>query len=426
MTGDGSYLPEQQRTRAPAYVLPTQQVSPANSDPRFVQQRPFPAAQLRPLPQQMPSGYAASAPQQAPAPVFPRQAETAPSQPIPVPLSFEQLQAARRRSFLSRLLHRWYSFSAPDERDAAEHGIIPRGRLASIILLIALVVSIAFVPAALTSDSLHVLAPDIGLFLVCCIAIPLNKRGYVTLVGVLIVAAVDIALIYSLLSYPDFRLTQNAVPIYDLFVLADLIAVSLLPINSIIYVSLFHSLFMCADIAFQPHTADLGFLLTSTDYSIMVRPLTIQIVVALITYLWVRNTLKAMERANRAEVIAQLERTIARQKIELDEGIQQVLYTLVRAANGDLHVRTPLAREHVLWQVDIALNTLLSRLQRANLHEQELQKIKLELGRMLFSIRDSKSRQAPLWLMPGGTELDPLISELLGWYLLPSAGNSQR
>ena len=315
----------------------------------------------------------------------------------------------------------WYRISTPSkELEGTQYDIIGRSRLASILLLITLIVAIAFIPAAITSDDGHVIPPLIAMFVIACIGTVLNKRGKVILVGILLVGTLDIALVYTLLSYPHFTLTQNAVPIYDLFVLSDIIAISLLPVNSILYIALYHSIFMCADIALQPHTPDLQLLLTSTGYSIMIRPLTIQIVVGLVMYLWVRNTTKAIERANKAEVIAQLERAIALQKQDLDEGIQQILQTLVQAANGNLNVRTPLARENVLWHVGIALNTLLSRLQRANQKERELQAIKAELERLAYAIRAAKERQKILWLMPGGTALDPIISELLNCALIQS------
>ncbi|HEX7735736.1 MAG TPA: hypothetical protein VF458_12780 [Ktedonobacteraceae bacterium] len=329
--------------------------------------------------------------------------------------SHEQASSPEPVRERKELLGWWYRLSSPAEDfSAPPNEAIPRSRLASILILITLVASIAFIPAALTSDDLHVVPPVSGMFIAGCLCIPLNRRGYVTFVGILIVGSLDAALIYSLLSYPHFTLTQNAVPIYDLFVLSDIIAISLLPINSIFFVSAYHSIFMLADIVLQPHTPDLQFLLTSTSYSLMIRPLTIQIVVAIITYLWVRNTLHALKRANQAEIIARLEHTLALQQMDLDEGIQQILATLVEAANGNVNVRAPLARQSVLWQVGVGLNTLLARLQRASQTERELQYMKEEIRRLLLHIHRAKGQQTPLWLSAGGTELDLLISELLG------------
>ena len=345
-------------------------------------------------------------------------------------LASQKFQEPTRKSrgFLSW----WYWLSAPEESlETSQEVVIPRGRLASILLLVIFVGVIAFIPAALTSDGLHVVPPLIGMFLITCLATFLNKRGQVTLVGLLIVGAFDIALIYTLLSYPNFMLTQNAVPIYDLFVVSDIIAISLLPINSIIYFSLFHSAFMMGDIILQPHAPDLQLLVDQTTYSFMVRPLIIQFVAALVTYLWVRNTMKAMERANKAELITQLEHTIVEQKRELDEGIQQILFTLVQAANGDMNVRAPLAQQHALWQIGVGLNTLLARLQSARyqqtkLTERELQQIKLEIQRLVFNIQKAKRMQMPFWFVSTGTAVDPLLKELVGYSLLPPPSNTEK
>jgi hypothetical protein len=326
----------------------------------------------------------------------------------------------------------WYRFSTPNpEFAASQDAVIPRDRLASILLLVIFAGILAFIPAAVTSDGLHVVPPLIGMFLITCLATFLNKQGKVTAVGLLIVGAFDIALIYTLLSYPGFKLTQNAVPIYDMFVLSDIIAVSLLPINSILYFSLFHSAFMMGDIILQPHAPDLQLLIDQTTYSFMVRPLLIQLVAALVTYLWVRNTMKALERANRAEVIAELEHTIATQKQELDEGIQQILLTLVQAANGDMNVRVPLVQQRELWQVCVGLNTLLARLQsvhaqRTKLSERELQQIKMELNRLTYNIQRAKRMKTPLWFVPTGTNIDPLLNELVGYSLLPDPRTEKR
>lgn len=327
-----------------------------------------------------------------------------------------------------RFLSWWYRLSAPDEElENSQPTVLPRSRLASILLLIIFIGEIAFIPAALTSDNLHVVPPLIAMFLVTCLAVFLNKRGKVTLVGILLVVSLDAAFIDALFSYAHFTLVQNALPIYDLFVLSDIIAISLLPINSIIYISAFHSIFMLADIVLQPHSPDLQVLVDQTSYNFMVRPLLIQLIVALVTYLWVLNTMKALERANKAEVVAELEHTIAVQKEELDEGIQHILTTLVAAANGDLGVRAPLPQQHVLWQVGVGLNTLLARLQRTNQNERELQQMKIELQYLVYSVQEAKALGVPLHMALGSTDIEVLGNELRGCSLFhPSSGGERR
>lgn len=323
------------------------------------------------------------------------------------------------------LLSWWYRLVEPDKSKInVEDDPLKRTRIASIFLLISFITCVAFIPAGITSTNYHVLPAVVGLIMATFIAMAFNKQGKVRWVGITLVIAVDAALISIMLSYPHFELTQNSLPIYDLFVLSIVIAVSFLPARNVIYIALFNCAFICFDLIFQPHTPDLHQVLTETDYTILLRPICIQIVVAFITYLWVSNATKAIQRANQAELIAQLESQMAHQKRELDIGIQILLQTLVEAANGNLNVRAPYSQENMLWQVGSAVNMLITRLQRTALNEQELKKIKSELARMIQVVRESKRTQSTFYHMPGGTDLDPLISELLGSNLTQSSSTS--
>ncbi|GCE30778.1 hypothetical protein KDA_62620 [Dictyobacter alpinus] len=328
--------------------------------------------------------------------------------PGPVPFAAPEQE---KKSILSW----WYRLVEPDKNSVnINDDPLNRTRIASILLLVSFLTCIAFIPSGLTSTNYHVLPPVLGLMVVTIIAMFLNKFGKVQALGLLLVIAVDAALVSVMLTYPNFELTQNAVPIYDLFVLSIIIAVSFLPVRSVLYIAVFNCSFICLDLFIQPHTPDLHQVLIETSYTILIRPLAIQIIVAFVTYLWVRNATRAIERANQAELVAQLESQMAQQKKELDIGIQILLQTLVEAANGNLNVRAPYSQENMLWQVGSAVNMLISRLQRTALNEQELKKLKSELIRLIHSVRESKRAQSPIYHMPGGTDLDPLISELLG------------
>jgi hypothetical protein len=105
----------------------------------------------------------------------------------------------------------------------------------------------------------------------------------------------------------------------------------------------------------------------------------LQLIIASTLYLWARSTELALQRADRAEEIVGLEKREnerkqleLEQKSQLDTGIQQILQTLVDAANGDLSARTPLGQDHMLWQVSVALNNLIARLQSLSNTESEL------------------------------------------------------
>jgi len=95
-------------------------------------------------------------------------------------------------------------------------------------------------------------------------------------------------------------------------------------------------------------TSDMG-------YGAVAQPVALQIVVALITYFWVRSALRAIARADYAEEVAQLQqreaellRREAERTRQLDFGSQHLLEVLVRAANGEHTVRATLSADNFL------------------------------------------------------------------------------
>jgi len=85
-----------------------------------------------------------------------------------------------------------------------------------------------------------------------------------------------------------------------------------------------------------------------------------------------------------ADIVA-LQQEIAKQKYELESGIQLILQAHVQVANGDFTTRAPLTQDHLLWQIAYSLNTLLARLQRLSQAEAELQQVRKEFKRQLGS-----------------------------------------
>lgn len=323
----------------------------------------------------------------------------------------------------------WYRWAAPVDpgKDAPfeQRESFRQGRIASVILLLMLLVVIAFIPLALSSANLYTLPIVLALLVVACIAVLLNRQGKVLLVGIFIVFSVNAALVLTIITAPIIDLNVGSLPVFDLFILSELAAVTVLPAVSVFVVAFINCIYIVASILLMPHFADLGALMAHSVYTVLIRPVALQVVVAVVTYLWVRNAQDAILRADRAEVIAQLEHAIASQKRELDYGIQQLLQTMVQAANGDMSVRSPLAQGHVLWQVAVSLNTLLSRLQRSSQSDYELQRLTAELQRLkselnwvVGALRDAKTRRAPLPLVSGNTLIEPLYRELAGHYVI--------
>src|SRR5205823_1369889 len=106
--------------------------------------------------------------------------------------------------------------------------------------------------------------------------------------------------------------------------------------------------FIFVSFAFLPHTVALNHALTSAAYDATLRPVVLQVIVAVVTFLWVRSATQAIARADRAEEVAKLQhvlaerdREAAEQKEQLEMGVQQILDTHVRVANGNFGARAP-------------------------------------------------------------------------------------
>jgi hypothetical protein len=86
-------------------------------------------------------------------------------------------------------------------------------------------------------------------------------------------------------------------------------------------------------------------------------------------FLWVRGAVEALRRADQAEEIAEYERREVKrqqqeieQKKQLDYGIEQILVSLNKVANGETDVKVPLDQNNILWRVGYSVNNLLARI----------------------------------------------------------------
>lgn len=317
----------------------------------------------------------------------------------------------------------WYSLAAPGEPEnstSQDRERVRAGRLSSIILLITFCFGLAQLPNALNSINHLFLFILLTAMAINIVALVFNRLGNVRAVGAVMVVVVELAFILVVVTSPT-GLSSRSLTIFYMLVLTELIAVSLLPPKSVFLVALCNGAFTWAAISFLKHTPDLKIATPSSYYSAIAGPLVMQVIVALVTYLWVEGAREAIERA---EQVAALERTLAErdraeaeQKQQLEQGIQQILQTHIQAANGNFEVRAPLARENVLWQVAYSLNNLLARLQRATQSEHELQRTGVEAARLTEAVRSAKVRRQPIQAQKSGTLLDPLAQELAGNYI---------
>jgi hypothetical protein len=318
-------------------------------------------------------------------------------------------------------LRGWYRLASPSipasNATLAQRESYRRGRMIAVMLLVMLAV---FVVVMLTVGVFVNRALFPNMVIIICITIIaafLNRRGFVIIAGVMLVTAIDASLIADLYSYKG-GLDVFLLPLLDLLVIPELLAVSLLPTNWVFVSATVHIVFIIAAETFlMPHTAAMQQYLNSPSLAdALVRPIVLQIAVALVTYLWVRRATRASERADRATVIATLERTLSEQtqveteqKRRLDESIQQIIDVHQRVANGDFNARVPLSDNNSLWSIAGSLNNLLARLQRTNQEARLLQRTNDAVA--LFLQASTQANGGLIKWQPTETAIDAIVQQ---------------
>ena len=240
----------------------------------------------------------------------------------------------------------------------------------------------------------------IGVFLLVFSAGMLNRRGYLTGATLIMILVLDGGIATTVITVKGGLGLVN-LPIFDLMIASELIAVSLLAPISVFIVCLLNCCFIILDVLLEHHAPDLNHYLALSGWAvILARPLLLQIVVALVTFLWVDSALRALKRADQAEALAAMEHAIAEyersnamQKRQLEQGIQYLIETQRRVANGDLTARVPTTQNNVLWPVAISFNNLLTRFQRFQQDANEIERIRQDMPRvyMLFATPNKRS-----------------------------------
>jgi hypothetical protein len=209
-------------------------------------------------------------------------------------------------------------------------------------------------------------------------ALLLNLRGLVQTAGILTLIVVYAVGTFTMLHYPD-GLTASDLYLLDLTIIPDILVLAFFPANRLLPIVCLNAIQTGAILMFGPHDNTVTHLLQTTPIEIFSHIYAIQLIAAVVLYLWARSTEYGLTHAKQAkdtEVGAKHEREWQRQELDkkqrLDDGIQRILQTHVAVANGDLNARAPLLKEHELWQVASALNNLIARHQKLSHTERKL------------------------------------------------------
>lgn len=268
-------------------------------------------------------------------------------------------------------------------------------QIVNVALLVIVTFQLVNLPGAILNNNIPVILITLLGLALCALAYLFHRSGKIPVVSVLLIVVVNLGCCLTVLTAPG-GLDVSNLPIFDVLIVSELIAVSLLPVESVFLVAMTNALFTFVDITFQPHTAALGhFLASGMGYTAIIHPVSLQIVVAVVTYIWVRSMQHASARADRAEEVAELRRREADRKQQLDSDIEQMSRVLVRAANGDRSARVDLSRDNVLWRVGNSFNLLMTRQAKANLLEQENQQLRMQVARLTETMKKEASGSSP-------------------------------
>jgi uncharacterized coiled-coil protein SlyX len=317
----------------------------------------------------------------------------------------------------------WYRLTAPpalpENATYIQKEKIRRGRLLSLIAL-ALILGQGLVTFGSFRTSVYLGVLDASSLLIYCITLFINKQGKATLAGIVLVGTLEFTLVTSFLFLGP--ITPYILPVLALFVVVEVLAASLLPVNSVFVLFLVNSVFIILYLKFQQHDALFEQVLRDGYYyNEVILPIALQLVVAVVTYLWVRSYTQAIMRADRAEVIAKLEHMVASQKEEVEEekrqlelGIQQLIVVHTQAINGHINQRIPLPEAKVLWPLAVSLNNLFARLRGSYRAEYELQRMNKAIEYLAHVLNNAEITQEPVLIKQTGTALDPVLLQLDG------------
>ena len=339
---------------------------------------------------------------------------------------------AQEVSLSDHLFGWWYRIAAPpevpDEAPLRDRMRVRSGKLTSVIFLIQIIFFLSTLIVVLLS------APSVAPILVITIGVMwlgvfLNRIGKTITAGILVIIVLEVGLTVNILTHPG-GLSPLLMTLFNFFVAPELVAASLIVPWAALPVTLMNCLITIALITYAPKTPEMVQVLRAGSYSTYANAIQIQVMVAVVVFLWVSSTYKEMKRANTAEEVNKLtiEMTIQQQAMQqekqrLEESIQQIVSVHMQVANGNLNARVPLDQQNVLWTIAGSLNNLLARLQSWRQDATQLRQNEQALQQLLYNIQIARRQEKPLQVYTTGTSLDALIQEISKGMTVPQPHN---
>jgi len=271
--------------------------------------------------------------------------------------------------------------------------------------------------ALIALDDREALLSLVGLALGLGLTLVLNRLGHVTLAGSLLLGVVAGAIWGYMLASP-LGLTMGQLPNYDLLAVTVVVAASVLPRISAFLVAAVNSALIVADYLLRPHHANvvadaaLYASVTQQTISLLVRPIALHLVLAVVAYLWVRGTDRAIRRADRAEELALIESRELERTQALEDGVRSVRQTIAQWAHGDLRARVPVMPLPALRDMRDELNGFIIAFAYLSNADSHLRRLQGEVSKLTVALEQWAQGRAAVLPTPSGTALDRVL-ELL-------------
>ncbi len=323
------------------------------------------------------------------------------------------------------LLNWWYAISlpqtGPDRTPAARERTRYR-RLTAVFTLLLLIISVCFIPFILLSAYNNTLVPVIAFIGLGCIvaALIFNKLGFNIAAASMLVLGVSVNTMGTLLTR---RLDPWMLPVMSILIIPLILSGSLMPPVAALIDAFFNAAFLLLIGAFGPHTSSYSDMMRSGLYFLSILlPVAIQIVVSILLYVIMSNLLATLRRADRAEEIVELQKSIAEfenaqasEREHLEEGIAMIAQVHAEVARGNLNARVPPGAESTLWQIALPLNNLLNRVQQWKASEDQEKYTQAALHYAIQELQNARKLQkAVVFQQRTGTPVDPLLAEING------------
>jgi hypothetical protein len=298
-----------------------------------------------------------------------------------------------------------------------------RSRIASIMLVVQLfLIELPWIPVALAEPNGKLF---IGALLICILSLFLaffcNRRGNLTIAGLLMVASIEATIILKVVTVPG-GINVFTLPMLDILVQPILIAVALLPAWSAFAVGGFNIIVIMVLMTFAPHAPDLVTVLNTRAYigDVYARPIMLQVVTACFSALLVFSLHQATRRENQAEQVVALNLMLAESRAEADKrqaqfesGIQTISQAIQSVSDSHYETRVCLSPTHELWVVAEQLNQLFDRYRAASTSEAALEMTSQAVNELVLEIRRAQREKRPLKIPPRrNTPLDALLYAL--------------